>query len=82
MKIMHTTVARWGNSLAIRLPKSAAELSDLHEGDAVEINIDEHGQLVVRPAREYFTIEQLIVGMTPENRHEEMFPDTIGREIW
>jgi antitoxin MazE len=79
---MHTAIARWGNSLAIRLPKSAVERSNLHEGDAVEIDVDDRGQLIVRPARERFTIEQLIVGMTPEDRHEEWLPDAIGREVW
>jgi len=82
MKSMLTTVARWGNSLAIRLPKNAVAQCGLHEGDAVKIDVDERGQLVVRPAGERLTLAQLVAGITPENRHEESFPDTIGREIW
>jgi antitoxin MazE len=79
---MQTTISRWGNSLAIRLPKSAAERSDLHEGDAVELDIDERGRLVISAARERLSLEELIAGITPHNRHEESFPDTIGREVW
>ena len=32
-------VAKWGNSLAIRIPKSVVEVLDLREGDAVEIHV-------------------------------------------
>lgn len=32
-------VARWGNSLAIRLPASVVQLLGLKEGDDVEVNV-------------------------------------------
>ena len=32
-------VAKWGNSLAIRLPAAVVELLDLKEGDEVEIHV-------------------------------------------
>ena len=32
-------VARWGNSLAVRLPRSVVDILDLKEGDAVEIHV-------------------------------------------
>jgi len=31
---------------------------------------------------ERFTIDQLIVGMTPQNRHEESFGTAVGSESW
>ena len=33
-------VARWGNSLAVRLPSAVVEALDLHEGDQIEIYVD------------------------------------------
>ena len=32
-------VAKWGNSLAVRLPLSVVEALRLHEGDSVEITV-------------------------------------------
>lgn len=32
-------VARWGNSLAVRLPASVVEALELREGDEVEIHV-------------------------------------------
>lgn len=32
-------VAKWGNSLAIRLPAAVVELLDLKEGDEIEIHV-------------------------------------------
>ena len=32
-------VARWGNSLAIRLPRSVVEALRLKEGDAIEVHV-------------------------------------------
>ncbi|HEY1708654.1 MAG TPA: AbrB/MazE/SpoVT family DNA-binding domain-containing protein [Rhizomicrobium sp.] len=33
-------VAKWGNSLAVRLPKSVVEALRLKEGDAIEITVE------------------------------------------
>lgn len=32
-------VAKWGNSLAIRLPQSVVEILDLKEGDNIEVHV-------------------------------------------
>ena len=34
-------VAKWGNSLAVRLPTSVIKVLDLREGDDIEINVVE-----------------------------------------
>lgn len=41
-------VAKWGNSLAVRLPKKLVEALDLKAGDEVEIVAAETGDLVLR----------------------------------
>lgn len=35
----HVQVAKWGNSLAVRLPSSVVEALNLHEGDPIEIYV-------------------------------------------
>jgi antitoxin MazE len=47
-------VAKWGNSLAIRLPAAIVELLELKEGDDIEIRVAESRQFDVsrKPGRE------------------------------
>ncbi|WP_308423848.1 AbrB/MazE/SpoVT family DNA-binding domain-containing protein [Salinarimonas ramus] len=44
-------VARWGNSLAVRLPADLVRRLGLREGDTVELRADEGGLVVQRAAR-------------------------------
>jgi antitoxin MazE len=41
-------VARWGNSLAVRLPASVVEALDLKEGEDIEIHVVGHRSVEVR----------------------------------
>ena len=47
-------VAKWGNSLAVRLPASVVEALELKEGDEIEIYIADERQFGVsrKPTRE------------------------------
>lgn len=78
---MKTTVARWGNSLGVRVPKEVAAAAGLTEGAAVTI-VAEGGRIVISPSQPRYTLEELLVGMTPEAMHEafDWGPD-VGREI-
>jgi antitoxin MazE len=80
---MKTLVQRWGNSLALRIPKTFAEEISVREGDEVEMNVAK-GRLVVapRPPRDYH-IADLVAGIRPGNRHTEITTDAPqGRETW
>lgn len=74
-------LAKWGNSLAVRIPKAVAEQARLHEGDAVVIEVLK-GHIELRPAERIPTLEELVAQITPENRHRETEwgPD-VGKEI-
>jgi antitoxin MazE len=80
---MKTRVQKWGNSLALRIPKSLAVEAGLRENDAVEASVVE-GTLVVRPlAPQPLTLEELLRGVTDENVPGEW--DTgpaAGKEAW
>jgi antitoxin component of MazEF toxin-antitoxin module len=45
---MKTTVSKWGNSMALRIPKSVLEENMLHEGSQVEI-ISKDGKIILEP---------------------------------
>ena len=73
-------VVKWGNSLAVRIPKGVAEKARMKEGDAVEIKAAK-GRIELRRAETIPTLEELVAQITPENRHPETDwgPD-VGRE--
>ena len=47
---MTTRIAKWGNSLGVRLPKSIAQAAQIDEGDRVDVTV-ENGVVVIRPSR-------------------------------
>jgi len=80
---METRVQRWGNSLAIRIPRSYAVDSHLEENMTVEIT-QEDDRLIITPRRaSRWSLEELLADVTPENIHHEV--DTgpaVGQEEW
>jgi antitoxin MazE len=79
---MKTRVQKWGNSLALRIPKSVAAEAGLREDSPVTLSVVE-GKLVIRPTPEPLTLEELLRGVTKQNLHGEW--DTgpaAGREAW
>ncbi len=77
---MSVTIARWGNSFGIRIPKAVLEDADLREGDRVDI-VSQNGQLVIVKAKKR-TLEELVAKMTLENSHAETLTTRVGNEIW
>ncbi len=79
---MATRVARWGHSLAIRIPKAFAQEVQLAEGAEVRISVS-NGQLILTPVGHKYDLHQLVEGITRENRHDESdWGAPVGREIW
>lgn len=77
---MRATLSKWGNSLAVRIPKALADSARLREGEAVEIETPRSGEIMIRRRK---TLDQLVKAITPENRHAatDWHPPT-GKEIW
>ncbi len=63
-------MAKWGNSLAVRIPKTVAREAGLHEGDAVEVAA-RSGRVIVKRARKEPTLKELLARITSENLHHE-----------
>jgi antitoxin MazE len=77
-----TQIAKWGNSLALRLPKWVALEVRLDEGDTVDVSV-KNGAIVISPSRPTYSLEQLVARITPRNRHEESdWGAPVGHEVW
>ena len=77
---MRARISKWGNSLAIRLPKAAADSLRVKEGEQVEVAI-EGDALTIRSARPRYRLEDLIAAITPENRPEAVEYPPAGEEL-
>jgi antitoxin MazE len=80
---MRTKVQKWGNSLALRIPKSFATDVGLGNESAVDLSV-ENGNLIVAPVAEVkVTLEELLAQVTEDNLHHEVdFGRAMGRETW
>jgi antitoxin MazE len=80
---MRVRVQRWGNSLAVRIPKSFAAETRIQQDTEVELSIDE-GRLIISPAvPRPLTLEELLEGVTAESLHGEFETGpAVGGEAW
>ncbi len=79
---MRSSVARWGNSLAVRLPKGIADSAEIGEGTEIELECKD-GEIVLRRAKPKYAIKDLMARFKPEHRHEETdWGPPVGQEIW
>jgi antitoxin MazE len=69
---MKTRVQKWGNSLALRIPRSFAAEVGLQNESPVEMSMED-GKLVIAPvAKPGLTLKQLLSKITPQNIHHEV----------
>ena len=79
---MRTTVSKWGNSLALRLPQPIVSGARLSEGQSVELEVREDG-LFVRPSRPRYSLDKLLDGFTRSNQQDEApWGEARGDEVW
>jgi antitoxin MazE len=78
---MITKIQKWGNSLAVRIPKTIAEDTHLSYGNSVDLAVSE-GRIIIAPSKKQrFKLNDLLRGITPENKHEEIeCGNAVGRE--
>jgi len=80
---MQTRVQRWGNSLAVRIPKSFAEEVGLQDNSPVNLRLSQ-GKLVLEPSTPRApSLEELLAGVRRSNLHAEFDTGPArGREAW
>ena len=78
-----TQLARWGNSLAVRIPRRVVETARLREGDKLTLAVGKNGAIVIKPAQRKYQLDELVSKITPRNRHDETdWGPRVGKEAW
>ena len=78
---MKTTIQKWGDSLAVRIPHPVAEEIHLKENSTVDLAIRAGNLVIVVDAK--LTLESLVEQITDENRHDEVGTGPrVGNEFW
>lgn len=78
---MQTKVQKWGNSLAVRIPKTFAEDLRLSIGRMVEIK-EVSGTLILSPIKiKTPSLKSMLEAITPENLHAETDFGQAGKEL-
>ncbi|MFN8705317.1 MAG: AbrB/MazE/SpoVT family DNA-binding domain-containing protein [Planctomyces sp.] len=77
-----STIQKWGNSLAIRIPQTLAGQLSVEEGAAVDLQV-RGGELVIRPIRsKKLSLSDLLKDCRPSQLHGETdFGADVGREV-
>lgn len=79
---MKAKAQKWGNSLAVRIPKSVADQAGVREEDELEIEVVAR-VIRIKPRRPEVTLETLLKGITRKNLHREAdFGRPEGSEVW
>ncbi|MBL7181341.1 MAG: AbrB/MazE/SpoVT family DNA-binding domain-containing protein [Pseudomonadota bacterium] len=80
---MQTKIKKWGNSLALRIPKSFALNVNLKQNELVDISIDK-GKIIIAPiTQKEYSLEELLKGVSENNLHNEFDTGSpAGKEIW
>ena len=79
---MLSRISKWGNSLAIRIPKAFIEDAGLEDGVEVDIAM-EGGRIVLTPVGREYTLDELVEKITPQNLPRETdWGEPTGAEVW
>jgi len=72
---------KWGNSLALRIPKPLARECGIEENTHVDIRVEKN-ELIIMPVRKKYSLEELLAGVTEENIHDEVSDGRpVGKEL-
>ena len=76
-------IARWGNSLAVRIPKATAEAAHFREGDLLVLEVEGQGLIAMKASSRPATLDDLVAQITPENIHGVVeWNAPVGNEAW
>jgi len=80
---MQTKIQKWGNSLAIRIPKSFAVDINLKQDELVDLTVDESKIVITPIGGKKYSLEELLKGVSENNLHGEIDSGgPIGKEAW
>ena len=80
---MNAKIQKWGNSLALRIPKAFATEARLKQGVVVDLAVVD-GKAILNPDLPLkYSLDELLAGVSKQNIHSQI--DTgppVGREVW
>lgn len=80
---MLARIQKWGNSLAVRIPKTLASEAHLAQEAEVEISVSKGKLIVVPIKKQEYDLKELVSEITEENLHnEDIWGPAVGREVW
>ena len=80
---MQTKIKKWGNSLALRIPKLLALDANLKLNKLVDLSIDKGSIIIVPIVEKEYSLEKLLKGISRNNLHGEFNTGSpVGKEIW
>ena len=78
---MTVAIKKWGNSLALRIPKDIAQTLHIENNTTLELNIKD-GRLIIEPQNESL-LESLVSRIDADNLHAEVETGkVVGNEEW
>jgi antitoxin MazE len=80
---MKTKVRNWGNSLAIRIPRTFARETQIDNGTEVDLKLQSGRLVISRPRRQRHTLRSLLAKLRRGNRPSETdWGGARGGEVW
>lgn len=80
---MNMRIQKWGNSLALRIPKSFAKEARIDQGATVTISVKDGKLIIATPTRQKYTLDALLSGISKKNIHQEWeMSKPAGKEAW
>ena len=75
---MTTAIGKWGNGAGLRIPQPFMKQLGLSIGDEVKFHVTEKKLVITKSGP---TLEVLLGQCNPENRHQEYFCESQGKEM-
>ncbi|MBA3036644.1 MAG: AbrB/MazE/SpoVT family DNA-binding domain-containing protein [Desulfobacterium sp.] len=80
---MQTKIQKWGNSLALRIPKSFAIDANLRQNETVDLTLDKDKIIITIIGEKEYSLDELLEGVSENNLHSEFDPGApVGKETW
>lgn len=80
---MLTKVQKWGNSLALRIPKALAEEAGLEQGKQVRIRFEDGELRIAKRRRKRYDLDELLASVPDDFEPEEWdIGPPVGNEVW
>lgn len=80
---MKSKIQKWGNSLAIRIPKSFAMEAGVSYNSDVDVTIDEGKIIITQSTETQYSLNDFLKQIDEVNLHDEQdFGKPEGNEVW